>query len=74
MRKQKIKNAFVPIYNKFYKKYGDKINAKIDAEKEQLIKQSEELKAVLKDVSAEWEKPKCRKKGRGKPMRRTIPN
>ena len=41
MRKQKIKNAFVPIYNKFYKKYGDKINAKIDAEKEQLIKQSE---------------------------------
>ena len=66
MRKQKIKNAFVPIYNKFYKKYGDKINAKIDAEKEQLIKQSEELKAVLKDVSAEWEKTKKSEERQGK--------
>lgn len=66
MRKQKIKNVFVPIYNKFYKKYGDKINAKIDAEKEQLIKQSEELKAVLKDVSAEWEKTKKSEERQGK--------
>ncbi|UKI15069.1 MAG: hypothetical protein L6V85_03685 [Clostridiales bacterium] len=50
----------------FYKKYGDKINAKIDAEKEQLIKQSEELKAVLKDVSAEWEKTKKSEERQGK--------
>ncbi len=66
MRKQKIKNAFVPIYNKFYKKYGEKVNAKIDADKAKLTAESDELKELLKGVSAEWEKTKNTEERQGK--------
>ncbi len=66
MRKTKRKNAFVPIYNKWFEKYGQKHNENVDKKIVLLQKQLEELKEQLKPIVCAWEETKVIKEISGK--------
>ncbi|MGN1042182.1 MAG: amino acid ABC transporter ATP-binding protein [Christensenellales bacterium] len=66
LRKTKIKNAFVPIYNKWYEKFGKKYNSKIEKKIGDLKESLASLQKELDPVVAEWEKTKTIKEIRGK--------
>lgn len=66
MRKTKRKNAFVPMYNKWFEKYGQKHNEKVDKKIVLLQKQLEELKEQLKPIVCAWEETKVIKEISGK--------
>lgn len=66
MRKQKLKNALVPLYNKWFEKCGQKYNVNIDKKVEKLKTQVEQLKEELKPVVCAWEETKVTKEIRGK--------
>lgn len=66
MRKTKRKNAFVPIYNKWFERCGKKHNEKVDKKIVLLQKQLEELKEELKPIVCEWEETKVIKEISGK--------
>lgn len=66
MRKTKRKNAFVPLYNKWFEKCGQKYNEKVDKKIVLLQKQLEELKEQLKPIVCAWEETKVIKEISGK--------
>lgn len=66
MRKQKRRNAFVPYYNKWLEKYGDKYNAKIDLKCKKLEKEVEALKLELEPIVKAWEATKNTSEQAGK--------
>lgn len=66
MRKQKLKNAFVPLYNKWFKTFGQKYNSNIDKRVEKLKTQVYQLKEELKPIVCAWEETKVTKEIRGK--------
>lgn len=66
LRKTRIKNAFVPVYNFWYKRFGAKYNEKIGKEIEKCKGKLVALRAELEPLAAEWEKTKSVKEIRGK--------
>lgn len=66
LRKTRIKNAFVPVYNFWYKRFGAKYNEKIGKEIEKCKEKLVALRAELEPIAAEWEKTKSVKEIRGK--------
>lgn len=66
MRKQKIKNAFVPLYNKWFSVFGEKHNARVDKKIVSLNVKLDALKAELVPIAAEWEATKVIKDISGK--------
>ena len=66
MRKTKRKNAFVPIYNKWFERCGKKHNEKVDKKIVLLQNQLEELKEELKPIVCAWEETKVIKEISGK--------
>ncbi len=66
LRKTRIKNAFVPVYNFWYKRFGAKYNEKIGKEIEKCKEKLVALRAELEPLAAEWEKTKSVKEIRGK--------
>lgn len=66
MRKQKRKNAFVPIYNKWFSRHGEAHNKKVDNKLISLQKQLETLKLQLEPIVSAWEETKIEKEMRGK--------
>lgn len=66
MRKTKRYNAWVPVYNKWFEKYGAKYNLKIEKLQQKLKLQIEELKQQLEPIVAEWETTKTKTEIAGK--------
>ncbi len=66
LRKTRMKNAFVPVYNFWYKRFGAKYNEKIGKEIEKCKAKLVALRAELEPLAAEWEKTKSVKEIRGK--------
>lgn len=66
MRKTKRKNAFVPIYNKWFDLFGDKYNAKLDKKVELLKTKLDSLNSQLKPIVSAWEETKQIKEIGGK--------
>lgn len=66
LRKTRIKNAFVPVYNFWYKRFGAKYNEKIGKDIEKCKEKLVALRAELEPLAAEWEKTKSVKEIRGK--------
>ncbi len=66
MRKQKRKNAFVPIYNKWFEMFGEAYNKRVDKKLVSLKKQLDELKMQLEPIVCAWEGTKSVKEIRGK--------
>ena len=58
LRKAKITNAFTPLYNKWFEKFGAKYNASVDRKREKLEHEVEALKTELEPIVAEWEQTK----------------
>lgn len=58
LRKAKITNAFTPLYNKWFEKFGAKYNASVDKKREKLEREVEALKTELEPIVAEWEQTK----------------
>lgn len=59
LRKTKIRNKFVPLYNAFYAKFGSKLNAKIDKKRAKIMLNIAKLKDARVPVSAACEKTKA---------------
>ena len=66
MRKTKCKNAFVPLYNKWFETFGEKHNQKIDKKVEMLKSRLEMLNFELKPIVSAWEGTKVIKEIGGK--------
>lgn len=66
MRKAQLKNAFVPVYNKYIDLFGDSLNKKVDRKRTCLEKEIEELKEAVVPLTEEWEKTKVIKEKEGK--------
>lgn len=66
MRKQKRKNAFVPVYNKWFEIFGKSHNESVDKKVEKLKKQLNVLKEQLEPIDCAWEATKVTKEIRGK--------
>ena len=66
MRKTKRKNAFVPIYNKWFDLFGNKYNARLDKKVESLKTKLDALNSQLKPIVSAWEEPKQIKEIGGK--------
>lgn len=66
MRKTKLKNAFVPVYNKLYAVFGESYNKRIDKKIVSLEQKLSALKAELAPVAVEWEGTKVIKEISGK--------
>lgn len=66
MRKTKRKNAFVPIYNKWFDLFGNKYNARLDKKVESLKTKLDALNAQLKPIVSAWEETKQIKEIGGK--------
>lgn len=66
MRKQKLKNAVVPLYNKCFDLFGAKYNAHVDKKVEMLKTQVDALKTQLEPIISAWEETKVTKEIRGK--------
>ncbi len=58
MRKMKVKNALVPLFNKWFEKYGEKYNSKTEIKRKKLEKQLDELNLALEPVVSAWEQTK----------------
>ena len=66
MRKAKVKNAFVPVYNAWYNAFGKAHNSKVEKRINKLNDRVEELKLQLEPIVAEWESTKGYKEIAGK--------
>ena len=66
MRKTKRKNAFVPIYNKWFDLFGNKYNARLDKKVESLKTKLDALNSQLKPIVSAWEGTKQIKEIGGK--------
>ena len=66
MRKAKLKNAFVPLYNCLFKLIGEKYNVLVEKRIEKLKSQVEELKSQLEPLLLQWESTKGTKEIAGK--------
>ena len=66
MVKAKIYNFFLPIYNKWFEKFGKKYNEGVDKKVAKLKKIVENLNTVLAPVVAKWEETKVIKDIAGK--------
>ena len=66
MRKAKRKNAFVPVYNKWYSLFGAAYNKNVDKKVETLKFKLEMLKSQLKPIVSAWESTKSTKEISGK--------
>ena len=66
MRKAKRKNAFVPVYNKWYSLFGTTYNKNVDKKVETLKSKLETLKSQLKPIVSAWESTKSTKEISGK--------
>ena len=66
MRKTKRKNAFVPIYNKWFDLFGNKYNARLDKKVESLKTKLDALNLQLKPIVSAWEETKQIKEIGGK--------
>ena len=66
MRKAKRKNAFVPVYNKWYSLFGAAYNKKVDKKVETLKSKLEALKSQLEPIVSAWESTKSTKEISGK--------
>ena len=66
MRKTKRKNAFVPIYNKWFDLFGNKHNARLDKKVESLKTKLDALNSQLKPIVSAWEETKQIKEIGGK--------
>ena len=66
MRKAKRKNAFVPVYNKWYSLFGTAYNKNVDKKVEMLKSKLETLKSQLKPIVSAWESTKSTKEISGK--------
>ena len=66
MRKAKRKNAFVPVYNKWYSLFGTAYNKNVDKKVETLKSKLETLKSQLKPIVSAWENTKSTKEISGK--------
>lgn len=66
MRKTKRKNAFVPIYNKWFDLFGNKYNARLDKKVESLKTKLDALNSQLQPIVYAWEETKQIKEIGGK--------
>ena len=66
MRKTRRKNAFVPIYNKWFDLFGNKYNARLDKKVESLKTKLDALNSQLKPIVSAWEETKQIKEIGGK--------
>lgn len=58
LRKAKIHNTFVPLYNKWFERFGAGHNARIEKKREMLKQRVEQLKTELEPIVEEWEQTK----------------
>ena len=58
LRKATVHNTFVPLYNKWFAKFGDKYNALVDKKRETLKNKVETLKIELEPIVSDWEQTK----------------
>ena len=66
MHKTKLKNAFVPVYNKWFELCGKKYNEKVDKKVVLLKAKLETLKTQLEPIVSAWEETKIIKDISGK--------
>ena len=66
LRKAKLHNAFVPLYNKLFDKFGAKYNEHIAKKREMLKQRVEQLKTELEPVVEAWEQTKTVEEVAGK--------
>lgn len=66
MRKTKLENAFVPVYNEWFKLFGKKHNERVDKKVVLLENKLEELKTQLEPIVSAWEETKVIKDISGK--------
>lgn len=66
MRKTKLKNAFVPLYNVWFDLFGKTHNTNVAKRVEKLKSKVEALKLQLEPLVSEWESTKSYKEIRGK--------
>ena len=58
LRKAKMHNTFVPLYNKWFERFGAGHNARIEKKREMLKQRVEQLKTELEPIVEEWEQTK----------------
>ena len=58
LRKAKIHNTFVPLYNKWFERFGAGHNARIEKKREMLKQRVEQLKTELEPIVEAWEQTK----------------
>ena len=58
LRKAKRRNAFLPLYNKWFETFGEKYNARVDQKRKKLESEVERLKTELEPIVSEWEQTK----------------
>ena len=68
LRKAARHNALVPLYNKWFAKFGDKYNALVDKKRETLQNKVETLKTELEPIVSDWEQTKQVQEIAGKSM------
>ncbi len=66
MRKTKIKNALVPLYNKLFAVFGESHNKRVDKKLVKLEQKLSALKEELAPIATEWEATKVIKEISGK--------
>ncbi len=58
LRKAKMHNTFVPLYNKWFERFGAGHNARIEKKREMLKQRVEQLKTELEPIVEAWEQTK----------------
>ena len=58
LRKAKMHNTFVPLYNKWFERFGAGHNARIEKKREVLKQRVEQLKTELEPIVEAWEQTK----------------
>ena len=58
LRKAKMHNTFVPLYNKWFERFGAGHNARIEKKREMLKRRVEQLKTELEPIVEAWEQTK----------------
>ena len=66
LRKAKLHNAFVPLYNKWFARFGAGHNAKVEKKREELRSKVEMFKTELEPIVSEWEQTKTVEEAAGK--------
>ena len=59
LRKAKMHNTFVPLYNKWFERFGAGHNARIEKKREMLKQRVEQLKTELEPIVEAWEQTKA---------------